>query len=72
MLACRIATRWNADYDCLNSHLHFRPVVEAFTAQSDNHCSAYCLNTKQWDMAKQLKDLLLVSCVASLLVFCSC
>jgi hypothetical protein len=60
MLARRVATRWNADYDCLNSHLYFRTVVEAFTAQTDNGCGAYRLNAAQWVMAKQLEDLLYV------------
>jgi hypothetical protein len=61
MLTRRVATRWNADFVCLHSHIFFRVVVEAFTGQSANRCRSFRLDDIQWKMAEQLEELLLVS-----------
>jgi hypothetical protein len=61
VLVRRVATRWNADLDCLSSHIYLKNPVERFTGQSSHGCGAYRLTVSQWELAEQLEDLLLVS-----------
>jgi hypothetical protein len=57
----RVSTRWNSDLACLDAHVHFRPVVEQLTAASANKLKAYQLNEKQWELAEEIQEALVVS-----------
>jgi hypothetical protein len=57
-----VSTRWNSDLTCLDAHVHFRPVVEQLTAASANKLKAYRLNERQWELAEEVQEALVVSC----------
>jgi len=57
----RVSTRWNSDLSCLDAHMHFRPVVEQLTASSANKLKAYQLTEKQWELAEEVQEALVVS-----------
>lgn len=65
----RVATRWNSDLACLESHLHFRKEVEQLTGVSSNRLHAYRLSVAQWDLAECLADALKAS--SSFCVYCT-
>ncbi|KAL1673131.1 hypothetical protein EV122DRAFT_294382 [Schizophyllum commune] len=54
----RVATRWNSDFKCLDDYLALKAAVEALTSQSDLKLQVYRLTQRQWDLAKELRDLL--------------
>ncbi|KAI5823657.1 hypothetical protein K523DRAFT_344161 [Schizophyllum commune Tattone D] len=54
----RVATRWNSDYKCLDDYLVLKAAVEALISQSDLKLQAYHLSQRQWELAKELRDLL--------------
>ncbi|KAI5828050.1 hypothetical protein K523DRAFT_373910 [Schizophyllum commune Tattone D] len=54
----RVATRWNSDYKCLDDYLILKAAVEALTSQSDLKLNAYRLTQRQWELSKELRDLL--------------
>ncbi|KAJ7720701.1 hypothetical protein B0H16DRAFT_1335916, partial [Mycena metata] len=54
----RCPTRWNADFDCLNTHSIFRVAVEQLTATSALKLSAFRLTDKQWELVDEVSDLL--------------
>ncbi|KAL1707230.1 hypothetical protein EV121DRAFT_278135 [Schizophyllum commune] len=54
----RVATRWNSDYKCLDDYLVLKAAVEALTSQSDLKLHAYRLTQRQWELSKELRDLL--------------
>jgi len=60
VLERRVPTRWNSDFTCLKSHLHFRYEVEQLTGASRNKLSAYRLTPSQWDLAIDLVEALAV------------
>ncbi|KAF9524138.1 hypothetical protein CPB83DRAFT_727737, partial [Crepidotus variabilis] len=59
-LTRRVPTRWNSDFNCLNSHFHFRDVVEALTSTSSLGLRAYHLSDDQWLMAEDVCEVLLL------------
>jgi len=56
-----VSTRWNSDLSCLDAHVYFRPVVEQLTASSANKLKAYRLTEKQWELAEEVQEALVVS-----------
>ena len=56
MLDRRVPTRWNSDFVCLQAHVHFKTAVRMLT--TDSELSAYALSSKQWELAKQLVEVL--------------
>ncbi|KAH6894754.1 hypothetical protein BKA70DRAFT_1375748 [Coprinopsis sp. MPI-PUGE-AT-0042] len=58
VLERRVAARWNSDFNCLNSHLHFKNEVQSLTAISSNNLRAYQLTDSQWKIALDLRDCL--------------
>lgn len=57
-LARRCPSRWNSEYDCLNSALKLRaPVTELVTEMK---LKAFKLSSVQWSLAQDLSDLLSV------------
>lgn len=59
-LARRVPTRWNSDLDCLLSHFYFRDVIEQLTATSSLNLKAYRLSAAQWNIAEDVREVLLV------------
>ena len=57
----RVSTHWNSDLSCLDAHVHFRPVVKQLTASSANKLKAYRLTEKQWELAEEVQEALVVS-----------
>lgn len=57
----RVPTRWSSEGDGFDAHILFKPEVEAITGQSANKLAAFRLSEKQWDLATELAELLLVS-----------
>ncbi|KAJ2928986.1 hypothetical protein H1R20_g8111, partial [Candolleomyces eurysporus] len=55
-LARRVPTRWNSDLACLCSHLVFKQVVVSMTGRSE--LSSYHLSPLQWDLLRDLIDVL--------------
>jgi len=56
-----VSARWNSNLSCLDAHVHFRPVVEQLTALSVNKLKAYWLTEKQWELAEEVQEVLVVS-----------
>ena len=56
----RVPTRWNSELDCVEAHIFFRPVIEAFTSPTENGLAAYRLTRTQWDLAEDVADVLMV------------
>ncbi|KDQ17361.1 hypothetical protein BOTBODRAFT_105785, partial [Botryobasidium botryosum FD-172 SS1] len=53
-------TRWNCDFDCLSTHILFRPVVEKLTAGTQNDLKAYEMTKEQWDLGGGIVQVLAV------------
>ena len=47
ILARRVPTRWNSDFDCLDAHIFFKDVVQAMTGVCANKLTAYRLTDEQ-------------------------
>jgi hypothetical protein len=54
MLARRVPTRWNSDFDCLKAHIHFKSIVQSLTGVAANKLQAYRLTDSQWRLAEDL------------------
>lgn len=52
----RVPTRWNSDFACLHTHLHFKEEVQLFTTQ--NNLLDYALTPAQWKLADHLVPVL--------------
>ncbi|EUC66606.1 HAT family dimerization protein, partial [Rhizoctonia solani AG-3 Rhs1AP] len=53
-LARRVATRWNSDYDCLQSCIDLRICVEMLIEDSVNGLDTFRFSEYQWEMMEQL------------------
>ena len=62
----RVSTRWNSDLTCLEAHIHFKNVIQQLTGVAANKLQAYRLSDKQWELAENLIDVLMVSNIFSL------
>lgn len=51
-----VPTRWNSDFACLHTHLHFKEEVQLFTTQ--NNLLDYALTPAQWKLADHLVPVL--------------
>lgn len=49
-----VPTRWNSDFNCLDSHVHFKNVIQQLTAVGANKLQAYRLTSAQWNLADEL------------------
>jgi hypothetical protein len=54
----RVPTHRNSDFACLKAHIHFKSVIQAMTAVDSLKLSAYWLNSTQWKLAEDCKDIL--------------
>jgi hypothetical protein len=57
-LARRCASRWNSEYDCLDTTLILRDPVKKLVADKNLNLKAFKLSEKQWSMAEDLRDVL--------------
>ncbi|KAJ7579614.1 hypothetical protein C8J56DRAFT_1006570 [Mycena floridula] len=57
-LARRCASRWNSEYDCLNSNIKLKEPVKALLANKDLNLKSFKLTEGQWVLSKDLCDLL--------------
>ena len=55
-------TCWNSEKDCIDSHVNLRPIVESMMGNSVNKLGAFKLTDDQWNLAIELKDVLIVFC----------
>ncbi|KAF9521710.1 hypothetical protein CPB83DRAFT_739862, partial [Crepidotus variabilis] len=60
-LAQRVPTCWNSDFDCIDSHLHFKAVIQGMTGVTDLKLKAYALSEDEWDLTKDLQEVLKVT-----------
>ncbi|KAH8110930.1 hypothetical protein DFH11DRAFT_728116 [Phellopilus nigrolimitatus] len=56
----RVPTRWNSDFQCLETHVYFRTIVEQLTAPAENKLRAFKMSEIQWDLALHLVDILAI------------
>jgi hypothetical protein len=54
----RVPTRWNSDFNCLGSHVHFKNAIQQLTAVATNKLEAYRLTSEQWELADELLEVL--------------
>ncbi|CAE6424423.1 unnamed protein product [Rhizoctonia solani] len=55
----RVATRWNSDYACAETHLELRTPISIMTSNPTYKMSKYMLSVLQWEMLSEL-----VGCLA--------
>ena len=55
----RVVTRWNTDFDCLQSHITLKRAVNTLMV-ADPSLKKYQLDEKQWELAHALADQLQV------------
>ncbi|KAG8694702.1 hypothetical protein FRC08_008314 [Ceratobasidium sp. 394] len=54
MLTERVDTRWDTDYDSLDSHIHFKLQNQLLTGDSKLKLKSYALNEAQWALADEM------------------
>lgn len=59
----RVPTRWDSDYDCLDSHIHFKLQTQYLTGGSRFDLSEFALNDRQWRLASEMATVLEVCVV---------
>lgn len=55
-----VTTRWNSTYDMLSFVLEYRVAVDSFTAKRENDSRELELNDEEWEVVKQLSEVLMV------------
>jgi hypothetical protein len=53
-----VLTRWNSTYDMLKFALDYRIALNTITGERDMNLRKYELKDAEWDIAKQLGDIL--------------
>jgi hypothetical protein len=61
MLDHHVATQWNSDLACLDTHLYFRSLIEQLTGAAANKLQAYRLTEDQWNLTETLSAILEVT-----------
>jgi hypothetical protein len=56
-----VVTRWNSTYDMIAFVLERRTVIERFTGDRKNNVRELELSEEEWNIVKQLTDVLMVS-----------
>ncbi|QRW04488.1 AC transposase [Ceratobasidium sp. AG-Ba] len=54
ILTERVDTRWDTEYDCLESHLHFKVEAQLLTGESSLKLKSYSLNEAQYNLADEM------------------
>ena len=55
-----VSTRWNSTFDMLHFALEYRLAIDAMTAMRDLRLRKYELSPEEWEIAKELRDVLKV------------
>ncbi|QRV82979.1 AC transposase [Ceratobasidium sp. AG-Ba] len=58
ILTERVDTRWDTEYDCLESHIHFKVEAQLLTGDSSLKLKSYTLNESQYDLADEMLTVL--------------
>ena len=61
MIPCDVRTRWNATYDMLDEAYLLKPAVNKITEMRDMKLRQYEIEGHEWELLRQLRDLLKVS-----------
>jgi hypothetical protein len=56
-----VTTRWNSTFDMLDFAIKYRSAVDKITADRNADLRRFELNNNDWEIAKQLRDVLKVS-----------
>ena len=56
-----VKTRWNSTLDMLDFAVQYIPAIDTITGDRDMKLRQYELSKDDWDMARQLRDVLKVS-----------
>ena len=62
-----VKTRWNSTLDMLDFAVQYIPAIDTITGDHDMKLRQYELSKDDWDMARQLRDVLKVSSCFQLL-----
>ncbi|QRV99835.1 AC transposase [Ceratobasidium sp. AG-Ba] len=54
ILTKRVDTRWDTEYDCLESHIHFKVEAQLLTGDSSLKLKSYSLNEAQYSLADEM------------------
>ena len=58
MMPCDIRTRWNATYDMLDFAYEYKDTINQITDRRDMKLQDYEIEPQEWDIIKQLRDVL--------------
>ena len=61
VIPCDVCTRWNATYDMLDVAYQYKKAINKITDMWDMKLCAYEIETHEWKVVRQLRDLLKVS-----------
>ena len=61
MMPRDVKTRWNSTLDMLDFAVQYIPAIDTITGDRDMKLRQYELSKDDWDMARQLRDVLKVS-----------
>jgi hypothetical protein len=53
-----VPTRWNSDLACLASHVELETPIKQLMSDTSNQLGKYALNCQQWNLAKELIEVL--------------
>jgi len=57
-MPCDVWTRWNATYDMLNFAYEYKDTINQITDRRDMKLRDYEIEPQEWDIIKQLWDVL--------------
>ena len=60
MMPCDVSTRWNSTFDMLDFAVEHITAINTITADRDMRLRQYELSESDWDIARQLRDVLKV------------
>ena len=61
-----VATRWNSTFDMLDFALRYRAGIDVVTDKNKLGLGQYALGDEEWELLKQLRDVLKVSALHSI------
>lgn len=64
MMPRDVSTRWNSSYDMLDFAIKYRPAIDAMTAVRELDLRKYELESAEWVIAGELRDVLKVHCLS--------
>lgn len=64
-----VPTGWDSDYDCLDSHIHFKFQTQYLTGGSRFDLSEFALTDHQWRLASKMSTVLEVCAIPTILFY---